>query len=582
MTTRTPYLVVALVAGGCLDVAEQPTPMCVTSDDCVTGETCDEGVCYGNPPGGRFALLASPPSERPELVSTELMDFEFPASGFFPDVQLEEAVTFKGMLAGCPAPLNCEGNSLAASIVVTGPAPFEGGAKFTASFEATAENGFLLRLPRTRDSELYSITVVPKGRDDDPGGNTTLAQLVPPMRFELPLPESLNNQIIMLDSAATARTVKGTIVSSAGVPVSQYRVVARGHWEAGAPFSEVSTVDYTGADGSFELRLASGLSGDVEVVATSFNTTLRPTLARDDVRSTENTDKLVLTLPDGLGQPRDYAVHVEGVDSSGGVGAVVGARVLVTGSIETRDTRATISASSTTNAEGVATELKLFDGEPFLEDYKITIVPPASATVGVVVAQPFVPEASLAPTRLPERLAIRGVVHDFNGEPVKDVSVTAKPSLRFLWNMPPELQELLSAIPPATTVTPESGEFVVFVDRAVNDVWGRYDLALEPSTTSMLPSFAELDIAVPMDEDMMSVALPDIRLPDPAYVQGRVLDGKAKPVAGAELKVFRLPENLASVCTLVDWAPATCPIPAQLLGRGASDASGTLRLTLPR
>lgn len=582
MKSVATYLFAVLVVSGCLDVAEQPTPMCQTIDDCGTGETCDEGVCYGNPPGGRFALFASPPGERPELVSTELMDFEFPADGFFPAVQLEEAVTFKGMLAGCPAPLSCEGNSLAATINVTGPAPFEGGAKLSASFEATTENGFLLRLPRTRDSEIYSVTVVPKGRDDDPGGNTTLAQLVPPMRFELPLPESLNNQIIMLDAATAARTVKGTIVSSAGVPVSQYRVVARGHWEAGAPFSEVSTVDYTGADGSFELRLASGLSGDVEIVATSFNSTLRPTLARDDVRSTENTNELVLTLPDGLGQPRAYSVHVEGVDSGGGVGAVVGARVLVTGSIEMRDTRVTISASSTTNEDGVAPGLTLFDGEPFLEDYQITIVPPASATVGVVVAQPFVPAAQLLPTRLPERLAIRGVVHDFNGEPVKDVAVTAKPSLRFLWNMPPELQELLSAIPPATTVTPESGEFVVFVDRAVNEVWGRYDLALEPSTVSMLPSFAQLDIAVPMDEDMTSVALPGIRLPDAAYVRGMVVDGKNVPVAGAELKVFRLPENLASVCTLVDWAPATCPIPAQLLGRGASDDTGTLRLTLPR
>ena len=52
-------------------------------------------------------------------------------------------------------------------------------------------------------------------------------------------------------------------------------------------------------------------------------------------------------------------------------------------------------------------------------------------------------------------------------------------------------------------------------------------------------------------------------------------------ISGAELKLFRV-ETSADLCALVPHAPASCPIPAALLGRGAADKDGVVELRLPR
>ena len=46
-------------------------------------------------------------------------------------------------------------------------------------------------------------------------------------------------------------------------------------------------------------------------------------------------------------------------------------------------------------------------------------------------------------------------------------------------------------------------------------------------------------------------------------------------------KIFRMSQGMA-LCSEVLNAPLSCPIPAVLQGRGASDAGGVVRLTLPR
>jgi hypothetical protein len=48
------------------------------------------------------------------------------------------------------------------------------------------------------------------------------------------------------------------------------------------------------------------------------------------------------------------------------------------------------------------------------------------------------------------------------------------------------------------------------------------------------------------------------------------------------LKIFQLPDVAPSYCEELRNAPANCPIPAQLLGRGTSDVAGTVRVSLPR
>jgi len=159
--------------------------------------------------------------------------------------------------------------------------------------------------------------------------------------------------------------------------------------------------------------------------------------------------------------------------------------------------------------------------------------------------------------------------------------VTARPSLRFQWSLPEAQQAFLTAIPAATTVTPDTGEFVVFVDPLVAEIWGFYDVTFEPSSTSRSPTYVLSELEIPRDTTLKIISMPDVYVPDAAFVHGRITDPGGNTISGAELKLFRV-ETSADLCALVPHAPASCPIPAALLGRGAADKDGVVELRLPR
>jgi hypothetical protein len=243
-------------------------------------------------------------------------------------------------------------------------------------------------------------------------------------------------------------------------------------------------------------------------------------------------------------------------------------------------TVATFVAEGTTNDAGTVM-LDVLDGEAFASKYKLEIVPPASASYGVVFDQALELGAQ-QPMLLPARVKVRGVVLDAEGHPLKDVSVTARPSLRFAWSLDDKPQAFLNAIPTATATTPSTGEFVVWVDPTITDLWGHYDLVFEPPTTAKYPTRAptwiQSEVAI---SSLDTLSLPDVVLPDAAFVHGAITDPDGEPVVGAEVKVFRVNTTLA-LCSMVPNAPASCPIPATLQGRGASDPMGMVRVTLPR
>jgi hypothetical protein len=74
---------------------------------------------------------------------------------------------------------------------------------------------------------------------------------------------------------------------------------------------------------------------------------------------------------------------------------------------------------------------------------------------------------------------------------------------------------------------------------------------------------------------------PDINLPDAAFIHGRVAAPDGRAVEGAEVRVYEVSTQL-TLCSEVEHAPASCPIPAALQARNTSDAEGTVRLALPR
>ncbi len=574
-------LAASVAATACLDVPASLKPECTVQSDCDTtnGEVCEEGVCWGNPPEGTFAAVISPPSDQPDLVAKELTQLVISEPGWLSGLMLERPGSISGEIdAVCTPPTVCD-RTITATVTITRDSHFAGGPGFKTVVSAMGGidgAAFEANLPRTRDGDAeYIMTIVPDGRGEQPGTGITPAQLVPPMRTELGVPGNMTKVFMM--GGLNLPVVDGTLVGAGSLGLGQHRVVALGRWKAGSPLTEVSTVAYTQADGKFRLVLSDNLEGDVQIVAKPW------TLRLGGVSST-GSSTVVLEQPAAIGRITEITVPVRGKDGGGEIAPVRGARVRVSAQIGDAalvgSTLATFVAEGTTNDAGVVS-LDVLDGAAFAASYSLEIVPPASSSVGVVFDAPLVLGNQPA-IILPARVKVRGVVRDAAGNPLKDVSVTARPSLRFAWSLADQPQAFLSAIPAATAITPSTGEFVVWVDPTITNLWGHYDLVFEPPTTSKYPARAPTwvqgEVAITSGD---SLSLEDVTLPDAAFVHGAVTDPDGHPVEGAEVKVFRVNTTLA-LCSMVPNAPLSCPIPATLQGRGASDPLGLVRVTLPR
>jgi hypothetical protein len=182
--------------------------------------------------------------------------------------------------------------------------------------------------------------------------------------------------------------------------------------------------------------------------------------------------------------------------------------------------------------------------------------------------------------QLASRVALRGKIFDSTHKPLDNVAVTARPSLRFLWTLDAAPQAFVAAIPAATAVT-AGGQFVVWVDANIAQIWGDYDLVFEPPATSQAPTYIKTEVEIPRDGTLDSVTLEDTVLPDAAFVHGRITGPDGQAVDNAELKLYVVSTEL-KLCSEVAHAPSSCPIPAQLQGRDTSDPEGTVRLALPR
>lgn len=577
----------ALALGGCLSVPDAKKPMCTSNDDCNTaaGEVCEEHVCYGDPPGGMFAATLAPPNERAdELVPLELPVIALPADGWLGDLAFEPAVTYAGRVeAYCLQPDCGARGSLDATITITRPSLFAGGAGFKAVVlsEAGVASGssFRLALPPTRSGEpAYTLTIVPGGRTMPGSPIPNAAELVPPLRMQLVADGSTAVDLIELGTAKPT-IVDGKLTRSDGVPLAGYRVVARGHWDAAAPLDEVSTVAYTNADGAFAVALSDGLAGTVELVATPLADPTAPALHLPGVDATHASTR-ALVLPAQLGVAKPLVVQITGADGSGKVAPIDGAHVEI---VATAATTGTVGAFVTARSEGTTSEglatVNVYGGGMLAGAYKLRVAPPAGANVGAVFDDAL--DISTDVTRqLDGRVALAGVALDRDGHPLAGVAVTAHPSPGFVWNLDEAAQQFLAEIPPATTQTDANGAYVLWVDHDLRSAAGAYDLSFEPQgdsragrmqTTIVLPSVSTANVTID-----------PVTIPDAAFVHGRIADLDGLDVEGAELKIFRVDPSASSLCSHVVHAPPSCQVPALIQGRGASDTSGAVRLTLPR
>lgn len=578
MTLARTSTLAMLLVGGCISVPDGPSAMCKKTSDCEGSEVCEEGICWGDPPAGDFAAVISPPTTRHDLVPLEIAQLALPPDGWMGDLTLASPAVISGKVtAFCPPPMTtCDTGTLPATITVTRHSTFRGGPAFKTAISVAADaESFEIPVPAGGDA--YTVTIVPDGRGDSPSQTgTSAAQLVPPLQLEMAAAVGIRTFAL---GGADLPVISGTLTNSLGQGLAMYRVAAIGRWDPSQAPVEVSTVDYTDSTGMYAVTLSDGLVGSVEIVAKPYSTTLGPTIHITNIDATKSSMKSIV-MPSNLGHETPVTIPVNGVDNSGTISPVRGARVSLEGVVQGNSANFTISDEATTDDDGNA-HLVVLDGTAYASTYKLSIVPPASSSLGVMFDEKVTLNTVLPAQRLPARVALRGKIRDASGHPLSGVSVTARPSLRFLWTLDATPQTFVAAIPAGTTVTPDSGDFAVFVDVNVADTWARYDLVFEPPAGARAPSFTLADVEIPRMGNQTAVDVGDLNLPDAAFVHGRIADPLGGSLEDGELKLYRVTTDLA-LCTQVAHAPTSCPIPAQLQGRNTSDTEGTVRLTLPR
>lgn len=580
-----------IVLAGCIEIPPVPGQECTSNSDCNAGEVCDEGVCWGNPPVGSWATTISPPAVREDLVSSEIPMLDLPSDGWLGDITLEAPVTISGRIeAACTASqTTCPSTSIGAEVRFTRPSRFPGGPAVRLSAQSKpglprGTDSFTIRVPRTLPGDApYKVTIDPDGGAALPPahGGKDPAELVPPRRLIMFATDDIEHQTYLVGSTAP-QTISGVLKDPLGSYLTKYRVVARGRWDEQTSPTEISTVCFS-TDGTYSITLAEGVLGPIELVAKPYDdTTVAPELHVSNIDPYGPQVRNV-AQPTGLGARVDLAIKVEGLDPrDGSVKPVSGARVKIIGSTENNVTSgitAVMADEGVTGDDGIA-RLSVLDGATLASAYRMHIVPPADSSFGVVYGA-TVQLPSPPVVRLPQRIAITGTVVDVHGDPLPDVSITARRSLRFLWSLQSNEQSFLNEIPAATATTPDSGEFRVWVDPAVASAWGHYDLFFETPEGSRAPNWAIPDYEIPRDPTLTTISLGTVTIPDAAYLHGKIVDGNGNLVEGSLMRVFQLSTN-ETVCREVLNAPEECAGDAKALGHGESDENGIVRFSLPR
>jgi hypothetical protein len=576
-------LALSALLAGCISVPDTTAPSCSADTDCGgNGEVCAEGVCYGDPPTGMFSGYLTPPAERTDLAAQELVALELPADGWLGDLAFSAPTVFRATLtATCTAPLVCASPAIDAMVTVTRPSRFAGGpgVKATAKVDPST-SAFAIPLQPTADGDdAYTLTIVPSGRDTEPanGEAPTIAMLVPPTRLHPTVsPGSTPNTYVL--GGENLYIVSGSVLDAQQAPLADYRVVALGRWSTDETPDEISTIAYTDAYGQFAIAISADAVGNVELVARPPSTSTAATLHVPGV-DPKHPVTHILSQPAYAGAALTTVVHVQGASSGGSITGVAGARVALVSSAATTGGTAVIEADGVTDEGGDAT-LTVLDGAAFASSYSLSIVPQASASIGVVYATAVADPHVIPAQTLPNRLALRGTVTDAGGLPLANVAVTAHPALGFAWKLDPAPQEFLASIPAPTAVTPDDGSFVLWVDQTIAGSWATYDLDFDPAATTDAASLRVANVDLPRDATLTADTLAATVLPVPARLHGHVIDPVGASLDGVDFKIFRPIED-TDLCMLAN-APPGCPINAPPAGRDTSDQQGIVRVTLPR
>lgn len=586
MSWRAWSLLTLAWLAGCLSVPEEKEPQCRESADCdqASGEVCEEGVCWGDPPLFPLAAIVGPPGDAKDLVPAELPDLIIPEHGWMGDLVLGTPVTLRGrVLRECLLP--CPDTPVEATISVTRPSSFVGGPGLSIVERTSSDGSFVLYLPLTRtgqgtrpDDPPYTVVISPADR-----GAVRSTMAISAADAE-ELPPLLRSIVASRDTTLNFRlpstalpTIDGRVVNGQGIGLPGYRVVARGRWAEGDPETEVSTVGLTAADGSYHLTLAENVVGKVVVRAEPpSGASGAGTMELAEVEATGAVTGAELRLPAAERPAVTVVVTVEGQDSGGAPlsGEGVMARLtheLVSGA---QTTRYQVEGPIKSNA---ATFLVVpgVVGQDFT--YRLRMLPPVDSQLTALFDQPLAIGAGgvLPPIRLTQRVRVVGVVLDERGQPFKGVAVTARPSLSFLQELPPAQRGAVGELGATTATTSKDGEFALWADQFLAGLPVRYSFTFQPPADELSPTWtSSRELAMPA-AGTPSVDIGELVTPEASNVHGRISNPRGRPVAKGRVLIYRLDSTCMS-------AQASCDGTATLLGRGVADDDGVVRISLPK
>jgi hypothetical protein len=573
-----------LLVGGCLKLPNSgPPPECDVTADCEPGtsEVCDEGLCWGNPPPGQFAVVISPPSTRSDLIATELTAVDISADGWLDPIASAWPISLHGRIeAACE---DCRvGSSIAATITVRRPSVIPGAPAFLASTssdpDAPSADSFAVWVPAPgADDPPFQITIQPSESEPIFPGGPTPAEVVPPLRISLSGADLAVGLDVLL-SADQIRTVHGQILNQQNEGASGRKVFARGRVDPMLPLERVSTIATTNSNGDFTLLLGTDALDVIDVIVEPPQGAIAPTLIAAD-RYASSTEPLVIHLPPPAG-PTHVSIPVVHVDTNGSDAPVATAKVEMFTTITLPDdpqVTAVFSVSGQTDDLGHFEADVIAGSASTPRTYSVRIVPPPEAITASKLSTVEVgPDGgTLATVRLDQRSSVNGVIVDAGGTPVDSVTVKAMPSLFFLWSLDEDTQELLTSRGRPETITNLDGTFTVWLDPSISGVPMTYDLAVEPADFSAVPRATVAGIDATVSQDLESIFLPES-----AYVRGVVTDPSGNPLADAQVKIYEIAAE-EGAC-IAQHAPQDCQPPAIIRATGRTDESGIVRLTLPR
>jgi hypothetical protein len=583
-----------LALGACLaaPVESAPSfePMCADTADCDSGETCEIGICWGNPPSRTFAAMLLPPVDgRPDLAPTEIVELAIDNAGNVGNLSFAESALVSGRVVldcGLNPSFECDPTrSIAARITFSRPSRIPGQPAYTRSANSVigreaGESSFSVALPLSEVE--YQVTVLPTGSSSTTGNPTEDPLALAPPSHRVLIADRDMHVEWRLGAPETHKVISGRVVDLLEQGIPSMRVFALESDALASPDERISSIMCTGEDGGFSLRLPLYHEQPFDLIAMPVDDGSTPALRvfGRSAPATEPADIGLMVMP-GYGQAVSYTVPVRGIDGNGDAIPIGGATVRVTTLLSDapEDTVATFSTLGYTDELGNAVLQLLPPGNMQNRTYLADIEPLGGSQHAIRHGHELDVGTDaggvLEAIRLDRRLAVSGQVFTAAGQPAVASTVEARLSEAFRQSLGDDERALVDGLLLPSTTTDQSGRFVLWLDEILSDTEAIYDLRFLQADP-LAPQWSVRGVRMGQQTQFATVEIGTIALPSASYARGTVRDLQGAPVVGAELRWFELQED-ADTCGAATGQPCA----SVFRGLSDTDGDGWVMLVLP-